>query len=124
MLQMSTIAASIALAACAGNGEGLDAGGRPIGDGSGGGPLTADFASIQEYVHADLYRLPRRKCAGWLPIRQQLRPAVGIKSNEVSSIQREPGDPDTAISSRSWVGRASVGAHAIWRPYLDQATMT
>ncbi len=50
MLHMSAIAASIALASCAGNGDGLDAGGRPIGDGPGGGPLTADFASIQEHV--------------------------------------------------------------------------
>src|SRR3982074_1437100 len=39
------------LAACAGNGAGLDANGQPLGSGSGAPPpLTADFQSIQDNV--------------------------------------------------------------------------
>src|ERR1700724_2905779 len=39
------------LAACAGNGVGLDANGQPLGSGSGvPPPLTADFQSIQDNV--------------------------------------------------------------------------
>src|ERR1700760_4632763 len=42
------------LQACAGNGQGLDANGRPIGEssgsGSGGSDVTADLASIQQNV--------------------------------------------------------------------------
>ena len=129
MLQMSTIAASIALAACAGNGEGLDAGGRPIGDGSGGGPLTADFASIQEHVFTPICTA----CHAGASAPQGLRLdsansydlLVGIKSNEVSSIQRvKPGDPDHSYLIQKLEGRASVGARMPFGgPYLDQATI-
>ena len=37
-------------AACAGNGQGLDSNGQPISSGNPGGPLTADFQSIQDNV--------------------------------------------------------------------------
>ena len=43
--------AAAALYGCAGNGNGLDSNGDPITPGSGsGGPLTADFQSIQDNV--------------------------------------------------------------------------
>ncbi len=129
MLHMSAIAASIALAGCAGNGDGLDAGGRPIGDGPGGGPLTADFASIQQHVFTPICTA----CHAGANAPQGLRLdsansydlLVGISSNEVSSIQRvKPGDPDHSYLVQKLEGRASVGARMPFGgPYLDQATI-
>jgi hypothetical protein len=129
MLQISTIAASIAFAACAGNGDGLDAGGRPVGDGSGGGPLTADFASIQQHVFTPICTA----CHAGANAPQGLRLdsansydlLVGIPSNEASSIQRvKPGDPDHSYLIQKLEGRASVGARMPFGgPYLDQATI-
>lgn len=129
LLHMSTIAASIVLAGCAGNGDGLDAGGRPVGDGSGGGPLTADFASIQEHVFTPICTA----CHAGANAPQGLRLdsansydlLVGIPSNEASSVQRvKPGDPDHSYLIQKLEGRASVGARMPFGgPYLDQATI-
>lgn len=129
LLHVSTIAASIVLAGCAGNGDGLDAGGRPVGDGSGGGPLTADFASIQEHVFTPICTA----CHAGANAPQGLRLdsansydlLVGIPSNEASSVQRvKPGDPDHSYLIQKLEGRASVGARMPFGgPYLDQATI-
>jgi len=46
------VLATLVIAACAGNGEGLDANGRPLVPGGGGSvpPLSADFDSIQANI--------------------------------------------------------------------------
>jgi len=129
MFHLSAIATSVALASCAGNGDGLNAGGRPIGDGSGGGPLTADFASIQEHVFTPICTA----CHAGANAPQGLRLdsansydlLVGIPSNEASSVLRvKPGDPDHSYLIQKLEGRASVGARMPFGgPYLDQATI-
>ena len=50
------------LAACAGNGAGLDANGQPVGAGGGGPPppLTVDFQSIQDNISTPI-------CTSWAP---------------------------------------------------------
>jgi len=85
---------------CAGNGEGLDQNGQPIGSGgSPGGPITADFESIQENVFTPICS----KChiGASAPEGLQLDAAhsynllVGVPSVEVPSLLRvDPGNPD------------------------------
>jgi hypothetical protein len=91
-------------AGCAGNGEGLDANGQPIGaggssSGGGTGEVTADFQSIQENVFTPICS----KChiGAGAPEGLQLDAAhsynllVGVPSNEQPSLERvKPGDPD------------------------------
>jgi hypothetical protein len=129
-LRLATVATGFALAACAGNGQGLDSNGRPIGEGSGGGgPLTADFASIQDNVFTPICTV----CHAGANAPQGLRLdaansydlLVGVRSNEVSSLQRvKPGDPDHSYVVQKLEGHAAVGARMpLGGPYLDQATI-
>jgi methionine-rich copper-binding protein CopC len=129
-LRASTIVATLALAACAGNGQGLDSNGRPISEGSGGsGPLTADFQSIQDHVFTPICTV----CHAGANAPQGLRLdstnsydlLVGVRSNEVSSLLRvKPGDPDHSYIIQKLEGHAAVGARMPFGgPYLDQATI-
>jgi len=129
-LRASTIVATLALAACAGNGQGLDSNGRPISEGSGGGgTLTADFQSIQDQVFTPICTV----CHAGANAPQGLRLdsvnsydlLVGVRSNEVSSLQRvKPGDPDHSYVIQKLEGHAAVGARMPFGgPYLDQATI-
>jgi len=129
-LRVSTIVATLALAACAGNGQGLDSNGRPISEGSGGGgPLIADFTSIQDHVFTPICTV----CHVGANAPQGLRLdsansydlLVGVRSNEVSSLQRvKPGDPDHSYVIQKLEGHAAVGARMPFGgPYLDQATI-
>ena len=87
-------------AGCAGNGQGLDQNGQPISaGGSSGGPVTADFQSIQDNVFTPICS----KChiGGGAPEGLQLDAAhsynllVGVPSVENSALDRvKPGDPD------------------------------
>jgi methionine-rich copper-binding protein CopC len=129
-LRASTIVSTLALAACAGNGQGLDNNGRPITEGSGGGgTLTADFQSIQDHVFTPICTV----CHAGANAPQGLRLdsansydlLVGVRSNEVSSLQRvRPGDPDHSYIIQKLEGHAAVGARMPFGgPYLDQATI-
>jgi hypothetical protein len=129
-LRLATIATSLVLGACAGNGQGLDSNGRPISEGSGGGgTLTADFQSIQDHVFTPICTV----CHAGANAPQGLRLdsvnsydlLVGVRSNEVSSLQRvKPGDPDHSYVIQKLEGRAAVGARMPFGgPYLDQATI-
>ncbi|HWJ05641.1 MAG TPA: hypothetical protein VNS57_07600 [Steroidobacteraceae bacterium] len=121
--------AALALAGCAGNGEGLDAGGRPVGEGGGGGPLVATFESIQAQVFTPLCT----GCHAGATAPQGLRLdaassydlLVGVASNEAPSVQRvQPGDPDRSYLVQKLEGSAAVGARMpLGGPYLDQATI-
>jgi Bacterial Ig-like domain len=87
-------------AGCAGNGEGLDQNGQPISSGGGtGGPISADFQSIQDNVFTPICS----KChiGAGAPHGLQLDAAhsynllVGVPSSEQPSLLRvKPGDPN------------------------------
>src|SRR5260221_3319346 len=49
-ISWATLGLVACAAGCAGNGKGLDQNGQPIGSGGSGGPVTADFQSIQANV--------------------------------------------------------------------------
>jgi hypothetical protein len=94
---LATLAGAVG---CAGNGEGLDQNGEPITPGgSSGGPVTADFQSIQENVFTPICS----KChiGASAPEGLQLDAAhsynllVGVPSVEDPSLLRvDPGNPD------------------------------
>ena len=96
-----------ALGGCAGNGDGLNSNGQPIGSSgggggsggsSGGGTVTADFESIQENVFTPICS-PCHSGAGapqglMLDAAHSYNLLVGVPSNEVPSLDRvKPGDP-------------------------------
>jgi len=115
-LSRSGVALSVALlAACAGNGEGLDANGRPlVPDGSTPPPLSADFESIQENIFTPICSVCH--AGGAAPEGLRLDAAdsfnllVGVPSTEVPSLLRvKPGDPDNSYIIQKLEGHAAVG---------------
>jgi hypothetical protein len=103
------------LAACAGNGEGLDANGNPITGGSASTPLSADFESIQENVFTPICSVCH--AGGSAPEGLRLDAAdsysllVGVPSTEVPSLMRvKPGDPANSYIIQKLQGHAAVGA--------------
>lgn len=105
---------ALALAACAGNGKGLDENGRPPSPGDPDGPLTADFASIQAHVLTPICTA----CHVGATAPQGLRLdeansyalLVGVASTEVPALQRvNPGDPDDSYLIQKLEGSAAVG---------------
>ena len=122
--------AAVGLAACAGNGEGLDANGRPLGsDNPGGGPLVATFDSIQANVFTPICTTCHAGASAPQGLRLDAANSydllVGVPSNEVSSLQRvAPSDPDHSYLIQKLEGNASVGGRMpLGGPYLDQATI-
>ena len=116
-LTCTTIAlCSLLIAACAGNGEGLDANGRPLGSGdTPPPPLSADFASIQANVFTPICSVCH--VGGSAPQGLRLDAdnsynlLVGVPSTEVPSVLRvEPGDPDSSYIIQKLEGHAAVGA--------------
>jgi len=106
-LRVGILGAVVALTACAGNGDGLNSNGVPIGSSPGGGNsggsggITADFESIQENVFTPICS-PCHSGAG-APLGLQLDAAhsynllVGVASGEVPTLQRvKAGDPDSS----------------------------
>jgi hypothetical protein len=116
---------------CAGNGEGLDENGRPIGETGGGGetPLTADFASIQANVFTPICTQCHSGAgaAQGLPLdaASSYAALVGVPSSEVPSLLRvKPGDPANSYLVHKIEGRASVGARMpLNQPALPSATI-
>lgn len=119
----------LALAGCAGNGEGLDANGRPIGSGGGDGTLTPDFASIQANVFTPICT----QCHVGASAPQGLRldagnsygALVGVASSEQTGLLRiKPGDPDNSYLVQKLEGRAAVGARMpLGQPALPASTI-
>ncbi|HEX7373877.1 MAG TPA: hypothetical protein VF277_02820 [Steroidobacteraceae bacterium] len=128
-IRLAALAVTAALAACAGNGNGLDGNGRPIGEGTGGGPLTADFDSIQANVFTPICTVCHAGAGAPQGLRLDAANSydllVGVPSNEAGSVLRvKPGDPDHSYLIQKLEGRASVGARMPFGgPYLDQATI-
>jgi hypothetical protein len=121
--------ASCLLAACAGNGQGLDQGGRPITPGSSGGPLVATFQSIQENVFTPICTVCHAGAAAPQGLRldnlNSYAMLVGVPSAEASSVLRvKAGDPDNSYIIQKLEGHAAVGARMpLGGPYLPNATI-
>jgi methionine-rich copper-binding protein CopC len=112
-------------AGCAGNGQGLDQNGQPIsmGGGGSGGPVTADFQSIQDNVFTPICS----KChiGGGAPEGLQLDAAhsynllVGVPSAEEPALLRvKPGDPDNSYMVRKIEG-PTAGIIGAQMPYME-----
>jgi hypothetical protein len=119
------------LGACAGNGQGLDASGNPIGSGdTPDSALTADFKSIQDHVFTPI--CVRCHSGAAAPQGLQLDEAhsyallVGVPSSEQPGIERvSPGDPDHSYIVMKLEGAAGiVGVQMPFGgPYLPQSTI-
>jgi len=112
----SAVALSVSLvAACAGNGEGLDANGQPlVPGGSPPPPLSADLASIQANIFTPICSVCH--AGGSAPEGLRLDAAdsynllVGVPSAEVPSLLRvKPGDPDNSYIIQKLEGHQAVG---------------
>ena len=117
---------SLALAGCAGNGQGLDANGQPLQPGSGGsGPLTADFVSIQAHVFTPICTVCHAGAGAPHGLRLDAANSyhllVGIPSDEVPSVLRvKPGDPSNSYLIQKLEGHAAVGERMPFGgPYLS-----
>ena len=116
-LSRSGIALGIALlAACAGNGDGLDANGQPlVPGGSATLPLSADFESIQENVFTPICSVCHAGASAPEGLRLDAADSynllVGVPSTEVPSLDRvKPGDPTDSYIIQKLQGHAAVGA--------------
>jgi hypothetical protein len=116
---------------CAGNGKGLDQNGQPISAGGAtGGPVTADFQSIQDNVFTPICS----KChiGASAPEGLQLDAGhsynllVGVPSNEQPSLLRvKSGDPDLSYMVRKIEGAPGIvgGQMPLGQTPLPQATI-
>src|SRR6202040_1214173 len=110
------VVALLSVAACAGNGKGLDANGQPLDGGSSGSlpPLSADLGSIQANIFTPICSVCH--IGGAAPEGLRLDAAdsfnflVGVPSTEVPSLMRvQPGDPDNSYIIQKLEGHAAVG---------------
>jgi len=121
-----------ALAACAaGNGEGLDANGQPIGsEPPPDQTLTATFASIQANIFTPIctrcHSGPAAPEGLQLDAQHSYALLVGVPSTESPSVLRvKPGDPDSSYIVQKLEGAAGiVGARMPYGgPYLPQSSI-
>lgn len=104
------------LAACAGNGEGLDANGQPlVPGGAAPPPLSADFESIQENIFTPICSVCHAGASAPEGLRLDAADSynllVGVPSTEVPSLDRvKPGDPTDSYIIQKLQGHAAVGA--------------
>jgi hypothetical protein len=125
------VALVLLTAACAGNGEGLDANGRPLAPGSGGSlpPLSADFDSLQANIFTPICSVCHAGASApeglHLDAGNSYNMLVGVPSTEVPSILRvKPGDPDNSYIIQKLEGHAAVGGQMpLGGPYLSTATI-
>jgi hypothetical protein len=129
-LRFATLAFAASLSACSGNGQGLDAGGRPLSEGGGtSGPLVATFDSIQSHVFTPVCTVCHAGGAAPQGLRLDATNSyallVGVPSNEVSSVLRvDPGHPDQSYVIQKLEGHAAVGAQMPFGgPPLPAATI-
>jgi hypothetical protein len=121
----------MACAGCAGNGAGLDQNGQPISSGGGsGGPVTADFKSIQDNVFTPI--CSQCHIGASAPEGLQLDAAhsynllVGVPSNEQPSLLRvNPGDPNDSYMVRKIEGAQGIsgGQMPLGETPLPQGTI-
>jgi hypothetical protein len=127
---VAALLAPCLISACAGNGAGLDQGGRPLTPGStSGSPLVASFQSIQDHVFTPVCTVCHAGAAAPQGLRLDAANSyallVGVPSNEVGSLQRvRAGDPDNSYLIQKLEGHAAVGAQMPFGgPYLGAATI-
>jgi hypothetical protein len=108
---------ALILAACAGNGQGLDANGRPLVPGGDTTlPLSDDFESLQENIFTPICSVCHVGASAPQGLRLDAANSynllVGVPSTEVPAILRvKPGDPDDSYIIQKLEGHAAVGAH-------------
>lgn len=116
------------LAACAGDGSGLDENGRPVGESS-GGALQPNFKSIQDNVFTPICTVCHAGAAAPLGLRldegSSYALLVNAPSVEVPSLRRvEPGNPDASYLIQKLEGIAAVGGRMpLNQPALPQETI-
>lgn len=120
-LCVALLATAAGLAGCAGNGEGLNANGVPIGSSSGssggsssgGGTVTADFQSIQENVFTPICSPCHSGATApegeTLDAAHSYNSIVGVPSTEVPTLDRiKAGDPDNSYLVQKIEGAAGI----------------
>jgi len=119
---------ALALAGCAGNGEGLDENGRPVG--SGPIPLAPTFESIQQNVFTPICSVCHQGATAPLGMRLTADVSyamiVNVASVEVPTLRRiQPGDPNSSYLVQKIEGRATVvgGRMPLNGTPLPQATI-
>ncbi|MDP9010097.1 MAG: hypothetical protein M3N91_15550 [Pseudomonadota bacterium] len=129
-LRTGVVLALLNIAACAGNGNGLDAYGRPLGSGGSTPPLSADFASLQANIFSPICAAVCHTGGGApeglrLDAADSFNLLVGVPSTEVPSLMRvKPGDPDNSYIIQKLEGHAAVGAQMpLGGPYLPASTI-
>jgi hypothetical protein len=127
---LSCALASVALATgCAGDGEGLDENGRPVGEGGGGPGAVPLFTQIQNTIFTPI--CTQCHVGATAPVGLRLDAAnsyallVGRASVEVPGILRvSPGNPDGSYLVQKIEGRAAVGGRMpLGGPPLPQASI-
>ena len=118
-------------AGCAGNGEGLNQNGQPVSSGGNpGGPVTADFQSIQDNVFTPI--CSQCHIGASAPEGLQLDAAhsynllVGTPSNEQPGLLRvNPGDPNNSYMVRKIEGAPGIsgGQMPLGETPLPQGTI-
>jgi hypothetical protein len=120
------------VAGCAGNGKGLDQNGQPIGSsgGTSGGPVTADFQSIQDNVFTPICSVCHIGASA--PLGLQLDAAhsynllVGVPSAEQPTLLRvKPSDPNSSYMLHKIQGAPGIvgGQMPLGETPLPQATI-
>jgi methionine-rich copper-binding protein CopC len=123
------IATAAVCAACAGNGDGLDQNGRPLGSGAATAPATGSFESIQDNVFTAICSACHAGANAPLGLRLDAGNSyallVGVPSAESPSILRvKPGDPDNSYLVMKIEGHASVGGRMpLGGPPLSASTI-
>ena len=121
-------AALCCITGCAGNGEGLDENGRPLGEDD-DAPLAANLQSIQENVFTPVCTGCHAGAAAPVGLRLEegasFAMLVNAPSTEVPALNRvTPGDPDGSYLIQKLEGTAAVGAQMpLGQPPLPQATI-
>lgn len=113
--RLAAAAALAALAACAGNGEGLDENGRPLGESDGIGAFEPTIESIQDHVFTPI--CAECHVGAGAPHGLVLSDAqtsydklVGVPSSEVPAYFRVlAGDPDASYLIHKVEGTQAVG---------------
>lgn len=133
-------AALLAVTGCAGNGEGLDANGRPLGEGgsdggSNGGPpggpppAGGEFRQIQDTIFTPICTNCHAGAAAPLGLRldeaNSYAMLVDVPSVQVPTLRRvAPGDPESSYLVQKLEGRAAVGARMpLGGPPLPQSSI-
>ncbi|CAM4167748.1 hypothetical protein [Roseateles saccharophilus] len=125
------VALVAAIGGCGGgSGVGLDANGRPLGEGADpSGPMTASFGSIQSHVFTPICTACHAGGAAPQGLRLDANNSfamlVNVASAEAPSVKRvAPGDAANSYIIQKLEGHAAVGARMPFGgPYLDANTI-